>query len=135
MERQRITMAQKVNISKKISQHWDIDPFRIFQSRYKYNGQRIFKFAYQPLLGELLFDIDGIHHDTMILNNGKRRFEDYVRGICFWNKKIIYLRGHENERWLKTTKTMLRKNGIPAGYRIIWGNDAATELETELRGL
>ena len=126
---------KEVNITKKISRHWGIDPLRIFQSRYKYDGQRIFKFAYQPVSGELLFDIAGVHHDTMILNNGKRKFEDYVRGICFWDKKIIYLRGHENEHWLRITKAMLKKNGISSGFRIIWGEDAAAELEKDLRGL
>jgi hypothetical protein len=128
-------MTEGMNIPKRIFRHWDIDAFRIFQSRYKYDGQRIFKFAYQPDTCELLFDIAPTHHYIMIMNCGKKRFDDYIRGICFWDKKILYLRGHENERWLITTKTMLRKNGIPAGYRIIWGNDAATELETELRGL
>ena len=124
-----------VNISKKISRHWDVDPLRVFQARYKYDGQRIYKFAYQPITGEILLDIAPTHHYLMILNNGKKKFNDYIRGICFWDKKIIYLRGHENEQWLKITKAMLRKNGIPADHRVIWGNDAATELEKELRGL
>jgi len=124
----------KIVVPLKVSRHWDIDPLRVFQSRYKYNGQQIFKFAYQPVLGELLFDIAGVHHDTMILNNGKRKFEDYVRGICFWEKKIIYLRGHENEQWLKITKAMLSKNGMPADYRIIWGEKAAAELAKDLYG-
>jgi hypothetical protein len=130
-----LAMSQGVNIPRRISRHWDIDPSRVFQSRYKYNGQRIFKFAYQPETRVLIFDTTGVHHDTMILNNKQGKFEDYVRGICFWTKRVIYLRGHENENWLKVTKAMLRKSGVPANYRVVWGGDAATELETELRGL
>jgi len=81
------------------------------------------------------FDTAGIHHDSMILNNGQGKFNEYIRGICFWKKRVIYLRGHENENWLKATKTMVRKNGVSAHFRVIWGVDAATELANELRGL
>ena len=126
----------KIVIPLKVSRNWNVDRGKTFCSVYKYDTtKRIFKFAYQPVTRELLFDIAGTHHDIMILNRGQGKFEDYVRGICFWDKKIVYLRGHENEQWLKTTKAMLRKNGIPGSYRIIWGEDAATELEEELRAL
>jgi hypothetical protein len=119
-----------------VSRHWNIDRGKIFRSTYKYNGtSRIFKFSFRPLTGELLFDVAPTHHDTMVLNNGKGKFNDYIRGICFWTKKVIYLRGHLKEDWLVATKAMLRKNGVSANFRVIWGVDAATELEMELRGL
>ena len=125
----------KIVVPLKISQHWDMNRDKVFRSTYKYDGQRIFKFAYQPVSGELLFDVAPTHHDMMVLNNGQGKFNDYIRGICFWQKKIVYLRGHNNAQWLQATKTMLRRNGVPANYRVVWGIDAATELETELRGL
>jgi hypothetical protein len=126
----------KIAVPLKISKHWNIDRGKIFRSTYKYNGtSRIFKFSFKPLTGELLFDVAPTHHDTMVLNYGKGKFNDYIRGICFWTKRVIYLRGHANENWLKATKAMLGKNGVPANYRVVWGVDAATELETELRGL
>lgn len=125
-----------IAIPLKVSRRWNIDRNKIFCSIYKYDTTKIiFKFAYQPLSGELIFDTAGIHHDTMILNNGKGKFNDYIRGICFWQKKVVYLRGHNNAQWLQATKAMLRKNGVSVHYRVIWGIDAATELETELRGL
>ena len=126
---------QKVVIPLKVRRHWTLYIGKVFQSTYKYDSKRIFKFAYQPDSGELLFDIAPTFHDQLIRNCGKRKFNDYVRGICFWDKRVIYLRGHENEVWLKTTKIMLRENGIPATYRIMWGKRAAEELETDLKGL
>lgn len=120
----------------KISKHWDMNRDKIFRSTYKYDGtSRIFKFSFRPLTEELLFDVAPTHHDTMVLNNGKGKFNDYIRGICFWTKKVIYLRGHNNEQWLEDTKTMLRENGIPASFRIVWGVDAARKLTNDLRGL
>lgn len=128
-------MMKDLKIPKSISRHWDIDPARIFQAKYKFGGQKMFKFCYDPESEELLFNIPGFHHDLMILNNGKKEFDDYIRGICFWDKKIIYIRGHENKHWLKITKLMLRQNGIGRHIRIIWGEKAAFELREDLLGL
>jgi len=116
--------------------NWQINKDNMFESRYRHDSEkRIFKFCYQTKTGELLFDIPWTYHNVMILAYGKKKFEDYVRGICFWGKDIIYLRMHENEKWLKDTKNMLREQGVSKKVKIIWGEKAAKELEEDLRGL
>ncbi|MBM3254607.1 MAG: hypothetical protein FJZ16_10160 [Candidatus Omnitrophica bacterium] len=123
-------------IPKKLAQHWIIDKGRIFASIYLYGRKNcIFKFCYQPESGELLFDIPYTHHKMMILNYGKGKFDDYIRGICFWDKQTIYLRGHEKEDWLERTAKMLRQQGISKDIRIVWGVKVAEEFREELRGL
>jgi len=127
---------KKLFISDKIYRNWVINREHIFESVYKHDKeQRIFKFCCQPETGELLFDIPWTHHNIMILAYGKKRFDDYIRGICFWDKNIIYLRMHENEKWLKDTENMLREQGIPKKIKIMWGEKAAKELEEDLREL
>lgn len=130
-------MVKKLSIPVKIHRNWLINKENIFDSRYKYSSdnQRIFKFCYQPEAKELLFDVSPTHHNILILAYGKKKFDDYVRGICFWNKKTIYLRMHENKDWLKLTKKMLRENGVPKNIRIVWGERAAKELAEDLKGL
>lgn len=126
----------KLHISRKVRQHWIVDPKNVFLSRYKHDSsKRIFKFCYQPETEEFIFSVPWTHHNIMILNYGKRKFDDYVRGICFWDKETIYLRMHVNEVWLNLTKNMIRKQGIPQNIRIIWGKEAARGLAEELQGL
>jgi len=123
-------------IPRRICRNWIIDKEKVFSSIYRYDSaKRIFKFCYQPKTGELFFDIAPTPHYVMILAYGKKRFEDYVRGICFWYKRTIYLRGHENEDWLKQARQMLRKQGISRKIRVIWGKKAACELREDLKGL
>lgn len=132
---ERIVMKD-VRISRSVRRNWKVNNKAVFQSVYRFDaGQKIFKFCYQPNIGELLFDVPGVHHNMIILNQGIMEFDDYVRGICFWDKKIIYLRGHKNEAWLRLTRRMLRDNSLPANYRIIWGKEAAKELAKDLEGL
>ena len=125
-----------IYVPRKIARNWSINKEGVLLSLYRYSDDnKIFKFCYQPDSGELLFDISHIHHYTMILNYGKKKFDDYIRGICFWDKKIVYLRGHENSECLKSTKKMVKENGIPRNFRVIWGKKAAMELEKDLVGL
>lgn len=129
-------IGHAIKVTAKIKRHWLLGTKKIFLARYRYDlKKRIFKFAWQPVTGELLFDVYPTHHEVMIYNLGRRNFEQYVRGICFWDKHVIYLRGHENEEWLKRTKTMLRHNGVGWNIRIIWGEKAAWELRNDLVGL
>ena len=126
----------RVKVPMKIKRNWKIDPKRVFNAKYMHDqGSRIFKFCFQPDTGELLFDIPPTHHNMIIKNNGKMQFNDYVRGICFWDKRVIYLRGHTNERWLEKTKKMVYANGISKDFRVIWGEKAARELAKDLEGL
>lgn len=127
---------QRVIIPKAIRRNWIINPETVFKSVYRYDmTRRIFKFCYQPKTRELIFDKQALNHMEIIHAYGKKSFNDYVRGICFWKKRIIYLRGHENEAWLKATEKMLQGCKIAKNIRIIWGKEAAWELREELRGL
>lgn len=123
-------------IPRAIRRNWAINQCAVFNSQYRYDrDKRIFKFCYQPKSGELLFDLAPIFHRDMIDAYGRKKFNDYVRGICFWEKRIIYLRGHKNEAWLKATEKMLRRCGIAKNIRVIWGEKAAIELADDLQGL
>jgi len=126
----------RISIAQRIQDNWLINKRALFSSIYKHdNTKRIFKFCCQTESGELLFDIPYTHHKIMILNYGKGKFDDYIRGICFWDKQTIYLRGHKREDWLKQTEKMLRQQGISKNIRIAWGIKAAEELKDDLRGL
>jgi len=127
---------RRVIIPKIIRRNWIINSGAVFNSQYRYDrNKRIFKFCYQPKSGELIFDIPPSFHAEIIHAFGKSGFNDYVRGICFWKKRIIYLRGHENKAWLKATEKMLRKCRIAKNIRVIWGEEAANELAEDLKGL
>lgn len=130
-------MVKKLFIPQKICRNWLIDPEDIFASIYRHSSdrQRIFKFCYQPETGELLFDVLPTPHSILVKTYGKKKFDDYIRGICFWDNKTIYLRMHENKGWLVLTKKMLRQNGVPRNIRIIWGSKAAEELADDLKNL
>lgn len=125
-----------ITIPERLARNWIIEPGRFLRATYKYGDKgRIFKFCFQPEKEELIFDIPGIHHNMMILNHSSKKFNDYIRGICFWDKRVIYLRGHTNEGWLKATKKMVYANGVPKSFRVIWGPEAAKELAEDLKGL
>lgn len=125
----------KVAIPYKLQTQWEIDKDNILESRMKVGDKKIFKFCYHPASGEFIFGAEPESHKEMIVEHGIHRFECYVRGIYFREKKTVYLRMHEREPDLLKTCMMLRQKGLPDGERIIWGEKAAKELVEELRGL
>ena len=125
----------KLDISLAIKEHWLINNKNILDSKSKNEGYKIFKFCYQPDSGEFLCDIWPSNHKEIIQTYGMEKFNDYVRGIYFKEKKIVYLRQHENKKFLLRTKEFLRKHGVPNTVRIIWGRSASEKLRYELRGL
>ena len=124
-----------IKIPRNLTRLWDIKYPEILESTCKYTGEHLFKFSYHPKSCEFIFAPSGTHHNPMVLNYGHFPFDEYVRGIYFREKKIIYLRMHENIGWLKRTAQILRYNGVWNDIRIIWGEKAATELEDDLKGL
>jgi len=128
-------VRRKPHIPRSVLRNWNIDKNNIFKSKYKYTDECIFKFCYQLDTGELLFDIPPTHHKFIVLNHGRKKFGAYVRGICFWDKKVIYLRMHEREEWMRDTKSMLRRQGVPKRIRIVWGRKARRALAEDLKGL
>jgi len=124
-----------IKIPYSILVNWNIEKKNILQSTNKLNGKQIFKFCYHPLSGEFLVGAEPASHKEIVSDYGIHRFESYVRGIWFCDKKAIYLRMHETLDWLDATKQMLINNGVPKSIRIIWGEKAAKELAEELRGL
>lgn len=125
----------KLRIPNKISRVWNIDKDNILESRTKGGVGEIFKFCYYVASGEFLCETAPMHHNIMILAFGSYKFGEYVRGIYFKEKKIVYLRGHEKEDWLEATAKMLRQYGVPKKVRIIWGEKAAKILAKDLEGL
>ena len=114
---------------------WRINEQNILESRSLSDGCPVFKFCYCPETGEFIFGLGDSYHKEIIEEYGNKSYGRYIRGIYFKDKKIIYLRLHENREWLKLTETFLRKRGVSNKIRIIWGKIAAIELAYELRGL
>lgn len=123
----------KLIINQALRERWVINGKNILDSKSKDEGYDIFKFCYNPDSGEFLCDAWPSNHKEIIQSYGTRKFDDYVRGIYFKEKKIIYLRQHNDESWLIMTQRFLREHGAPNNIRIIWGKKAAEELAYELK--
>ena len=130
-----MNITTKLEISPAIRRHWFINNRHILASRSKNTGCFIFKFCYEVKSGEFLCGIPPLSHGEIIAIYGKKKLNSYVRGIYFREKKIVYLRQHENRSLLFQTKEFLRKCGVSDNIRIIWGKEAAQELSEELKGL
>jgi len=128
-------MKAKLRIPNKISGAWNIDKGDILESSTKSGTGEIFKFCYHVGSGEFLCAIAPMHHNIMALAFGSYKIGEYIRGIYFKEKKIVYLRGHEREDWLEATAKMLRQYGVPVKVRVIWGEKAAKRLAKDLEGL
>ena len=100
-------------VPKELFRIWNIKYPDVWNSETKYGKQKVFKFSYHVKTGELLIAPSGIQHNIMILNYGQFPAAEYVRGIFFRDKKIIYLRMHENLGWLRRTEEILRINDLP----------------------
>ncbi len=124
-----------LGIPQRLFESWNIKYPDVWNSETKCGKEKVFKFSYHVKSGELLIAPLGIHHNIMILSDGKFRFEEYVRGIFFREKRIIYLRMHENLEWLKRTEEIFRINGLPKSVRIMFGEKAANRLKGDLEGL
>jgi hypothetical protein len=122
-------------ISEELARLWDIKYPDVWNSITKYTKDRIFKFSYHPESREFLFAPRGVTHDIMIRAYGKYRFEDYVRGIMFWDKKTVYLRMHHNAELLTKTIKVFRINNFPEDIKIMHGPKAAKSLADDLKGL
>ena len=107
----------------------------ILDWEHKITKKKLFKFLWQPQSKEFLMIYYPFNHKYAALNFGSHSFSEYVRGIFFEEKRIVYLRMHHREDWLKETEKMLRKNGLPEDIKIMWGKEAYKELEEDLRGL
>jgi len=125
----------KLGIPYKLLIEWELDRKNILDSMNKQSGEQIFKFSYHPVSCELLFGAEPESHKEMIVEHGIHRFESYVRGIYFRERKVVYLRGHDDNDYLEKTRDMLREYGLSDDVRVIWGEKAAKELAEELRGL
>lgn len=125
----------KIKVPDKLLENWERLSSSILDWRDKINGNLLFKFVWQPEDGEFLMGYPPENHKSLVLNYGNHNFYGYIRGIYFREKKVVYLRMHEREDWLKKTATLLRENGVGKDIRIIWGKEAREELEEDLRGL
>ena len=125
----------KFFISSVLRDQWVIDDRNILDSKTKKEGYDIFKFCYSPETGEFLCDVWPSNHREIMQTYDARKFNDYVRGIYFKTKRIVYLREHENKAWLVKTREFLRQHGARQNTRVIWGKSAARELDYELKGL
>jgi hypothetical protein len=130
-----MNVKTKLQISPVIKERWDINDDNILDSKSKADGYFVFKFCYEVKTGEFLCDVWPSNHKEIIRNYGKKPYCDYVRGIWFREKNIVYLRQHEREKLLFRTMVFLREHGVPNLTRIIWGPEAASELANELSGL
>jgi hypothetical protein len=117
---------------------WHINEEFFLDSVSNDTNLQVFKFCYDPSKSLVLFSQEGeLHKDTIAREYGEPLiyFDRFVRGIYFRDKKIIYLRMHEDEGLLYYTESMLKFCGMPRDISVVWGRDAASELQEDLRGL
>lgn len=120
---------------RKIKELWNIDYKKILNSTEKSSGEKIFKFCYSPKSHEILLGAKPEHHRSLIDAYGRCKFDNYVRGIYFEKKKLIYLRMHSKPIRLVETYFVLRRLGTPKSVRIVWGEDEARRLAEDLKRL
>jgi len=130
-----IEKLKNVKIPKELLCRWDFLGKHILDWRHKVTGKGLFKFMWQPESKEFLMTYYPFDHKYACLNFGNHKFHEYVRGIFFEEKKIVYLRMHEKEDWLKETEKMLRENNLPQDIKVMWGKEAYVILGKDLRGL
>jgi len=131
-----MTETDQIKITEKLFKNWEKFSDSILDWRYKGTTDEVlFKFAWQPEDGEFLFSSYPTPHKVFIWNFGTHKFDEYIKGIYFRDKRIIYLRGHKREEWMKKTEKMLRQNGVSDDIEIIWGKEATKRMEEDLKGL
>ena len=125
---------KNIKIPLELLEKWDPQG-HILDWEHRITGKKLFKFLWHPQTEEFLMVYYPLNHKYAVLNYGNHDFSEYVRGIFFEGRDIVYLRMHQNEEWLRKTEKMLRGNGLPQKIRIIWGMEAYQELKQDLRGL
>mgnify|MGYP000082393925 CR=1 FL=1 len=130
-----IEKLKNVKIPKELLCRWEFLGKHILDWRHKVTGKRLFKFMWQPESKEFLMVYYPFDHKYACLNCGSHKFHEYVRGIFFKEKNIVYLRMHERKDWLKETEKMLRENNLPQDIKVMWGKDAYKILEEDLKDL
>lgn len=132
----------KCNILKSLKERyesiWNINEEFFLDSISKDNSQPVFKFSYYASKRLVLFSQGAeFHKDTIAAEYGDplTYFKHFVRGIYFRDKKKIYLRMHEDKDLLYHAESMLKLCGMPRDISVVWGRDAASELQEDLRGL
>ena len=59
----------------------------------------------------------------------------WVRGIVLRAENLIYYRqGVRNPGWYEATTEMLRRQGLPARYSVVWGEEPKKRLKEVLEG-
>jgi len=130
-----IEKPKDVKIPQELLSKWDFSGKHILGWKHKATGKRLFKFMWHPESKEFLMVYYPLDHKYACLNYGSHKFHEYVRGIFFEEKKVVYLRMHQKEDWLKKTERMLRENNLPQEIKIMWGKEAYKMLEEDLRDL
>ena len=114
---------------------WGVDSHWILGSRTRFGNEPVFKFCYEPPTGKLWLGHGTQNHKTILNIKSGRVLEEVVRGIYFRERRLIYLRGHTNEAWLRQTAAMLEARGLPEDHRVVWGVKAAQRLRHLLEDL
>jgi len=104
----------------------------ILDAKNRFNGQPVFRFAYNPKTRELAMGPRNEMHAIMIHNQTSSPFEQFVRGV--WDGSSIYLRWYSTDPYASPddikmqsfdawadTKEMLERNGLPPGTEVQMG--------------
>jgi len=101
LEKRISTASGKLNITHKIkvpsnvkNRFTDHERF-ILDNTESRSGKPIFKFAWHPESGELVYDVEPVMHKQMIYY-GKHPFHEYCRGIYMKNSEEVLLRPYWN---------------------------------------
>jgi len=130
----KFEMKPKILLPEHTKNDWKRNDMFIINSKYRYDSEPMLKFCYQPEKNIIVFVHRGTNH-AGALRSVSKNFNEFVRGIYFRHKNVIYLRMHKNKEWLEKTKKMLEENNLPKGTQVVWGSEWAKKLEEDLRGL
>lgn len=120
---------------------WDLSKDFLLDSRFRFEPrQQVTKFVYLPDEEVLVLGTgkETPSHKALMSAFLKRDQTDtsrWVRAVVLRGRKIVYYRqGVLNLEWYDRTTEMLRRNGLPATYKVAWGPQAKKELAGDLAG-
>jgi len=148
LEKRISTASGKLNITHKIkvpsnvkNRFTDHERF-ILDNTENRSGKPIFKFAWHPESGEMLYDVEPVMHKQMIYY-GNHPFAEYCRGIYMKNNEEVLLRPYWNpsisEDWdkklsLKVQEACKKALQLKGGRSIKYTFDITSKSLTEKYG-
>lgn len=121
-----------VKLAPQVFENWELSPEFILDSKRMHSGEPVGRFAFNPDTKEMVIGTIGQSHAELIANQAISLFDDFVRGV-YSNGKIMLrwyssdpyatadeIKADSFDAWFRT-KSMLERNGMPAGMPVEMG--------------